>query len=54
MGSKTVRLEPGVGGAKRVTLVANAWAVALAESLSAQLSLAARRTWSRTRGRRQR
>jgi 3-hydroxyisobutyrate dehydrogenase len=42
IGSKTVRLEPGAGGASRMKLVANAWAVALAESLRAQLRRGAR------------
>jgi 3-hydroxyisobutyrate dehydrogenase len=36
--SKTVRLGPDTGGASRLKLVANAWAVALFESLRAQLS----------------
>ena len=42
IGSKTVRLEPDVGRASRMKLVANAWTVALWESLRAQLS---RRRW---------
>ncbi|HEY0343752.1 MAG TPA: hypothetical protein VGC59_03845 [Solirubrobacteraceae bacterium] len=42
IGSKTVRLEREVGWASRKKLVANAWAVGLAESLRAQLSRAAR------------
>ena len=42
IGSKTVRLEPGVGGARRMRLVANAWTVGLVESLLAQLRRAAR------------
>ena len=33
IGSKTVRLEPEAGGASRMTLVANAWTVALVETL---------------------
>src|SRR3954469_2343635 len=45
IGSKTVRLEPESGGASRRKLVANAWTVGLAESLSAQLSRAARWVW---------
>jgi 3-hydroxyisobutyrate dehydrogenase len=47
IGSKTVRLEPGVGGASRKRLVAIAWTVGVAESLRAQLSRAAR--WARSR-----
>ena len=47
IGSKTVRLEPGIGRASRRKLVASAWAVALAESLRSQLSRAAR--WARSR-----
>jgi len=47
IGSKTVRLEPETGRASRMKRVANAWTVALAESLRAQLSLAARRVWHR-------
>ena len=47
IGSKTVRLEPATGRASRMKRVANAWTVALAESLRAQLSLAARRAWHR-------
>jgi 3-hydroxyisobutyrate dehydrogenase len=43
IGSKTVRLEPGIGRASRMKLVASAWAVALAESLRSQLSRAAHR-----------
>jgi 3-hydroxyisobutyrate dehydrogenase len=42
MGSKTVRLEPQAGRASRIKLVANAWTVALAETLRCQLSRAAR------------
>ena len=45
IGFKTVRLEPGVGRASRVRLVATAWTVGVAESLRAQLSRAAR--WAR-------
>jgi 3-hydroxyisobutyrate dehydrogenase len=48
IGSKTVRLEPGIGRASRRKLVASAWTVALAESLRSQLSRAAR--WARSRG----
>ena len=47
IGSKTVRLNPEAGRANRMKLVVNAWAVALAESLRAQLSRAAR--WARSR-----
>jgi 3-hydroxyisobutyrate dehydrogenase len=47
IGSKTVRLEPGVGGARRIRLVATAWTVGVAESLRAQLSRAAR--WASSR-----
>jgi 3-hydroxyisobutyrate dehydrogenase len=47
IGLKTVRLEPEVGGASRMKLVAKAWTVALAESLRAQLSLAAHWAYSR-------
>ena len=43
IGSKTVRLQPDAGRATRTKLVANAWTVALAESLRAQISRAARR-----------
>jgi len=43
IGSKTVRLEPEASGASRKKLVANAWTVAVAESLRARLSRAARR-----------
>jgi 3-hydroxyisobutyrate dehydrogenase len=42
MRSKTVRLEPQAGRASRIKLVANAWTVALAETLRCQLSRAAR------------
>ncbi len=48
IGSKTVRLEPEVGRASRMKLVANAWTVGLVESLRCQLSRAAR--WARSRG----
>ena len=41
IGSKTVRLEPEVGRASRMKLVANAWAVAWVETLRCQLSRAA-------------
>lgn len=43
IGLKTVRLEPEAGRARRMKLVANAWTVAVAESLRAQLSRTARR-----------
>ena len=43
IGSKTVRLEPEAGRARRMKLVAIAWTVGIAESLRAQLSRAARR-----------
>jgi len=42
IGLKTVRLEPEASGARRTRLLANAWTVALVESLRAQLSRAAR------------
>ena len=48
IGLKTVRLEPGVGRARRRRLVASAWTVALVEALRCQLSRAAR--WARSRG----
>jgi 3-hydroxyisobutyrate dehydrogenase len=38
IGSKTVRVEPETGRARRTKLVVNAWAVGLAEALRAQLS----------------
>jgi 3-hydroxyisobutyrate dehydrogenase len=44
---KLVRLEPEAGGASRMKLVANAWTVALVESLRSQLSRAARWACSR-------
>jgi 3-hydroxyisobutyrate dehydrogenase len=47
IGSKTVRLEPGVGRASRMKLVASAWTVAWVETLRGQLSRAAR--WARAR-----
>jgi 3-hydroxyisobutyrate dehydrogenase len=47
IGSKTVRLGPEARGASRTKLVATAWTVGVAESLRAQLSLAAR--WARSR-----
>ena len=47
IGSKTVRLEPEVGRANRVKLVANAWTVALVETLRCQLSRARRWACSR-------
>jgi 3-hydroxyisobutyrate dehydrogenase len=47
IGLKTVRLEPEAGRASRMKLVATAWTVAIVESLRAQLSLAARRAYSR-------
>ena len=48
IGSKTVRLEPDAGRASRRKLVANAWTVALVESLRCQLGRAAR--WASSRG----
>ena len=42
IGSKTVRLDPAAGRARRRWLVANAWTVAVAESLRAQLIRGAR------------
>ena len=48
IGSKTVRLEPEAGRAGRMRLVANAWTVALMETLRCQLSRAAR--WARSPG----
>jgi 3-hydroxyisobutyrate dehydrogenase len=50
--SKTVRLDPEAGGARRPKLVASAWSLAIAESLRAQLSRAARRARSRGSARR--
>jgi 3-hydroxyisobutyrate dehydrogenase len=47
IGSKTVRLEPGVSRASRKRLVASAWTVAWVETLRGQLSRAAR--WARAR-----
>lgn len=47
IGSKTVRLKPEAHGASRIKLVANAWTVALVETLRCQLSRAAR--WARSR-----
>ena len=47
IGSKTVRLEPGVGRASRMKLVASAWTVAWVETLRSLLSRAAR--WARAR-----
>src|SRR6476661_3373139 len=47
IGSKTVRLEPEAGGARRMKLVATAWTVALVETLRCQLSRAARSARSR-------
>src|SRR6476646_5341821 len=47
IGSKTVRLEPEAGRARRMKLVATAWTVGIVESLRAQLSRAARRAGSR-------
>ena len=47
LGSKTVRLEPEARWASRMRLVANAWAVALVETLRSQLSRAARWACSR-------
>ena len=46
IGSKTVRLEPEAGRARRMKLVANAWTVALVETLRCQLGRAAR--WARS------
>ena len=46
IGSKTVRLEPEAGRARRMKLVANAWTVALVETLGCQLARAAR--WARS------
>jgi 3-hydroxyisobutyrate dehydrogenase len=53
IGSKTVRLEPGVGRASRMKLVANAWTVALLETFRCQLSRAGRWACSRRSARRQ-
>ena len=47
IGSKTVRLEPEIRRASRTKLVANAWTVAVVETLRCQLSRAAR--WARSR-----
>jgi 3-hydroxyisobutyrate dehydrogenase len=47
IGPKTVRLEPEAGRARRMKLVANAWTVALVETLRSQLKRAARRARSR-------
>jgi len=47
IGSKTVRLEPDAGRASRIKLVANAWTVALVETLRCQLSRPARWACSR-------
>ena len=47
IGSKTVRLEPGVGRASRMKLVTSAWTVVWVETLRGQLSRAAR--WARAR-----
>jgi 3-hydroxyisobutyrate dehydrogenase len=47
IGSKTVRLEPEAGRARRMGLVANAWTVALWEAFRCQLSRAARSAWNR-------
>lgn len=52
IGSKTVRLEPEAGRASRTKLVANAWTVALMETLRCQLSRAARWACSRRSARR--
>jgi 3-hydroxyisobutyrate dehydrogenase len=46
IGSKTVRLEPGAGGASRMKLVVSAWTVGILESLRCQLNRAAR--WARS------
>ena len=48
IGSKTVRLKPEAGRASRMKLVANAWTVALMETLRCQLSRAARWACSRS------
>ena len=47
IGSKTVRLDPEAGAVSRMTLVATAWTVGIAESLRAQLGRLAR--WARSR-----
>ena len=47
IGSKTVRLEPEASRASRMKLVANAWTVALVETLRCQLSRPARWACSR-------
>jgi 3-hydroxyisobutyrate dehydrogenase len=47
IGLKTVRLEPGARGARRLKLVATAWTVGIVESVRAQLSRAARGARSR-------
>lgn len=47
IGSKTARLEPEAGRASRMKLVANAWTVALVETLRCQLSRAAHWACSR-------
>ena len=52
IGSKTVRLEPEAGRASRMKLVANAWTVALMETLRCQLSRAAHWACSRRSARR--
>jgi 3-hydroxyisobutyrate dehydrogenase len=52
IGSKTVRLEPEAGRASRLRLVANAWTVALAETLYGQLRRAACWACSRRSARR--
>ena len=52
IGSKTVRLEPEAGRASRMKLVANAWTVALVETLRCQLTRAARWACSRRSARR--
>jgi 3-hydroxyisobutyrate dehydrogenase len=51
IGSKTVRLEPDVGRASRMKLVANAWTVALLESLRSQLEAGAHEVQRRVRRR---
>jgi 3-hydroxyisobutyrate dehydrogenase len=46
IGSKTVRLEPEAGGARRMKLVVSAWTLGLVESFRCQLSRAPRWAWS--------
>ena len=54
IGSKTVRLEPGVGRASRMKLVASAWTVAWVETLRSLPSRVARWACSRRSARRSR